>query len=187
MPGNSQFQDGQHLRQQVGRDRRDDAEAEPPLHHQPAAPGRRLDIANVGKNAFDPRLQGHGLVGHPDRLSAALEQAAGEPFLHLGDLRRQRRLADAGDFRSPPEMQGLRQCVEILHLSNGDPDHRARLSQRTAKAICLYDAGEPSLEPFQCGEALATGQVAVADPDHGEWLPDIGGKPWETQAPLQLT
>ena len=75
------------------------------------------------------------------RFAAALEQPAAEPLLHLGDLRRQRRLADAGEFRGPAEMQRLRQRVEILHLPDGDPDHKASLSQRTAKAICLYDAG----------------------------------------------
>ena len=89
----------------------------------------RLDLADVGQDALDARLQRQRLVGHPHRLAAALEQPAAQPFLHFGDLRRQRRLGDARQFRRAAEMQRLRQRVEILHLPDGQTYHKENLSQ----------------------------------------------------------
>ena len=117
----------QHTRQQIGRDRRDDAEPEAPFHGDPSAPGDALDLAACSdKHAFDARLHRLRLVGQPHRLAAAFEQPATQPFLHFGDLRRKRRLAHAGQFRRAAEMQGLRQRVEIFHLPDGQPDHKRK-------------------------------------------------------------
>ncbi|TIP65253.1 MAG: hypothetical protein E5X55_34850, partial [Mesorhizobium sp.] len=36
------------------------------------------------------------------------------------------------------EMQCLRQRLEILHLPDGETNHKQNLSQQTGKAICFY-------------------------------------------------
>jgi hypothetical protein len=62
------------------------------------------------------------------RISAALEKPAAQPLLHLGDLRRQGRLADPGKAGRAAEMQRLGQRLEILHLADRQPYHNLRLS-----------------------------------------------------------
>ncbi len=138
--GEAGFQIGQHVRQKVGRDVGNDAQPELPFHRKPATPRDRLDVAYVGQNGLDARQQRLRFLRQPHRLSAPLEQPAAEPFLHLGDLRRKRRLAHAGEFGGPAEMQGLGQCVEILHLPDCQSDHNQKLSKVIEKAICFYRA-----------------------------------------------
>jgi hypothetical protein len=47
-------------------------------------------------------------------------------------------LADAGKLCGAAEMQRLRQSLEILHLPDGETNHKENLSQQTGKAICFY-------------------------------------------------
>ncbi len=121
---------GQDVRQQIGRDGRDDAKPEAAFHRL-TAPARRLSRCSrsSASTLLDARLQRQRLVGHPHRLAAAFEQPAVQPFLHFGDLRRQRRLADAGEFGRAAEMQRVRQRLEIFHLPDGEPDHKEKLSE----------------------------------------------------------
>ena len=65
------------------------------------------------------RSQRKRRFGHLHHASTPVEELAPEPLLHFGDLRRQRRLAHARQFRGTAEMQRLGQRIEIGQLSQG--------------------------------------------------------------------
>ena len=112
-----------HLRQQIGRDRRDHADAQPA--REPVLRGAReiAEFVDRAQDVADALQQFLAECRQRDLPRAAIEQRAAERLLHLLDLHRQRRLRDRAGFRGAAEMAVARQRIEVAKLP-----HRARLS-----------------------------------------------------------
>jgi hypothetical protein len=118
---------GQHReegRKEIGGDGGDDAQSQSP--RQGRVPGRRdaFQFAHFGEDGSHPGTDGEALSRHGQAAGRALEQRRAEEFLHLRDLRGERRLADVEAPSGTAEMQRLAECLEIAKLAKGDHRHR---------------------------------------------------------------
>ena len=120
-----------HLRQQIGRDCRDHADAQPSREPVPRGArevaefvDRTQDVADTLDDLFAEFCQCH--------LScASLQQHAAEGFLHFLDLHRQRRLRDGTRLGRASEMAVTCQRIEVAKLSERHLDHQIILSARS--------------------------------------------------------
>ena len=109
-------------RQQIGRNRRDHADAQPA--HKPV-PRRPREISEFIDRAQDVADALGGLFSEarkPDLSRASLEQHTAQSFLHFLDLHRQGRLRDRTCFRRASEVAMTGQRIEIAKLPEGHDD-----------------------------------------------------------------
>ncbi len=114
-------------RQQIGRDRRDHADAQPA--RKPVA-RRAREVSQFVDRAQDVADAQRGLFAElrePDLPRASLEQHGAERFLQFLDLHRQGRLRDRAGRRRATEMAVTRQRIEIAKLPQGDADSSENL------------------------------------------------------------
>ena len=142
------------LGQQIGRNRRDHADAQPA--RKPVARGARevaefIDRAQDLADALDDLF---AELRQRDLPCASLQQHAAEGFLHFLDLHRQRRLRDRTCLRRASEMAMTCQRIEVAKLPERHLDHQNILSVRSLKSTlpdgrrCLdcvqFEQGQPS-------------------------------------------
>src|SRR3954452_13546746 len=120
------------LRQQIGRNRRDHADAQPA--REPVARRARevfqfidqaQDVANAWGGLFSER-------GERDLSRASLQQHTAQRVLQILDLHRQSRLRDRTCFCRAPEMALTGQRIEITQLPKRY--HKKILPQRSLKS-----------------------------------------------------
>ena len=107
----------QDARQQIGADRRNDADAKRPAQHLGMLAreiGQILDRPHDGAGAAGDLAAGRG----QERAAARpLDQRRAESDLQLFDLHAERRLSDVTAGRRLPEMVGVSQGDEIAELA----------------------------------------------------------------------
>src|SRR5258706_7374197 len=127
------------LGQQIGRNRRDHADAQPA--HKPV-PRRPCEVSQFIDRAQDVADALGGLFSElrqRDLSGASLEQHAAQSFLQLLDLHRQSRLRDRTGFCRASEVAVTCQRVEIAKLPKRDLDHQKILPQPSLKSILPDD------------------------------------------------
>src|SRR4051812_15937930 len=169
-----------HLRQQIGCNRRDHADAQP--SREPVARGARkiaefIDRAQDLTDALDDLL---AELRQRHLSRASLQQHAAERFLHFLDLHRQRRLRDRTRLRRAPEMAVTCQRIEVAKLPERHLDHQNILSVRSLKSTlpdgrrcldCLQSEQGPPQETTMDDKSKCpfTGSRGHANRD---WWPD---------------
>ena len=121
------LQPRQHARQNVGRQRRDDAELEPPAE-QVAVAGEIDQIAGGGEDLLGALGHVQADIGERDVARPPLDQFGADLALQLAHLHGQRRLGHRAVVRRPPEMPMARERGEITQLSQGDHGDKIYLS-----------------------------------------------------------
>ena len=106
----------QQRRQQVGRDRGDDAEVQ--RARQLARPLARevAEVAHLGEDAGRPLRDLPPLGGQPHALGPALQQLQAQLALQLLDLHRQGRLGDGAMLGRPAEVAEAGDGIEVAQL-----------------------------------------------------------------------
>lgn len=104
------------LRQQIGRDRRDDPDPQPTAER--ALTGARQILQFIHRTQDRPRTLGKFFTkgGQPDLAAATLDKRRTYQFLQFPDLQRKCRLRDGARFRRAPEMANLCQRVKITEV-----------------------------------------------------------------------
>ena len=115
-------------RQQVGRDRRDHADPQPP--HQLVARGacQVTQIVDGAQDIADALDEFLAEIGQANFAPASLEDLRAQRFLQFLDLHRQGGLGDRAGLRRAPEMAVPRQCLDVAELFERQIYHKYRLS-----------------------------------------------------------
>jgi hypothetical protein len=113
-------QERQKWRQQVGRDRGNDAEVQRTSQNAVAVMRIVDQIAHVGDDAGGASRDLLAPLGQLHALPPALDQHGLQLPLQLLDLHRQRRLRDGAGSGRPPEVLVLGDGGEITQLTQGD-------------------------------------------------------------------
>ena len=121
-------------RQQIGRDRRDHADAQPAHQTVPRGAREVSEFIDRAQDVADALGELLAELRQPDLPRASLEQHAAQDFFHFLDLHRQSRLRDRAGFRRAAEMAVTGQRVEIAKLFERKIIIRIILSQRSKKS-----------------------------------------------------
>ena len=131
------LQHRQDFRQHIGRDRRNDAELQPP-GQQPAAMEREIgEIAGRGQHALGALRHLGADVGQGHFAGPPLDQRHAELRLQLLDLHGQRRLRHRAGLGGLAEMPVVRQRRQITQLFQRDHADKIFLSKRAGNRIGL--------------------------------------------------
>ena len=155
--------------QQIGRERRDDAEPEAPGQRVAQVAGDREDRIRLRHRGPDMADQPGAGGGGRHAFAGALEQRHAKQFFELAELHRERRLADAAGLRGAAEMPLLGHGEQIAEVTKV---HRVRWA---AIIVPIYHTGWRLGLPFIVGM-----QQAVPGPDDlrgGRWHPPIRPAP----------
>src|ERR1700726_3677745 len=123
------------LRQEIGCNRRDHADAQPT--HEPGPRGTR-DVSALIDRAQDVADPLGGLFSEfrkRDLSCASLEQRAAQSFLQFLDLHRQSRLRDRTCVCRASEVDMTRQRIEIAKLPKRNLTHQKTLPNEHQKQI----------------------------------------------------
>jgi len=115
---------GNEPRYQIGRERRDNPEADPPLESARVCPGALLQSADIREDGAHLRQHFLALDGQENAGAAPFHQLHTQMFFHLHDLRRERRLADMGEFGRLAEVASGREGIEVTHLPECQHDRK---------------------------------------------------------------
>jgi hypothetical protein len=118
--GLAQFRNKQ--RQQIGRNRRNNAQPQTPSQNAALLRRQFLQRADFIEYPAYPRQKALSHIGEDNTAPGALEQCRAEALFHFSDLRRERRLGYARHFRRLAEVQRRGENIEIVHLANGKHD-----------------------------------------------------------------
>ena len=114
--------------QQIGRDRRDHADAQPAGKPGPRRTREVSQFIDRVKDVADALGELFAKLRKRDFSRASLEQRAAESFLEFLDLHGQGRLRDRTCFCRASEVAVTYQCIEIAKLPERYLDHQSILS-----------------------------------------------------------
>ncbi len=115
--GMALLQDWQDLRQQIGRDGRNDAEAERAGQEAAAVAG---DVDQIARRRQQLRASSHHLgadLGEHNLVTTALHQRDAQKLLQIADLHGQCRLGDRAGVRRTAEMAVFRRRFQVAQLT----------------------------------------------------------------------
>ena len=127
----------QHARQDVGRQRRDDAEQEPPAQHVAVA-GKIDQIARGGEDLLGALGDVQTGFGERDVARPPLHQFGADLALEFAHLHRQRRLGHRAVRGGAPEMPVAGERGQITQLPQGDHTDKVSLSTMAINTIRPY-------------------------------------------------
>ena len=106
-------------RQQVRADGRQHAEAKTSGQLPPAEPRDSLEVFHFAQDAAGTAHQFFACAGQHGAAARSLNKLDAKACLHFGDLRRQAWLAHIHSTRSIPELSGVGDRDQVLHLTQG--------------------------------------------------------------------